>query len=528
MSQDILSIYQDMGLTPKMKTATEYAGPCPGCGGRDRFCMFVGQGKEGSGRYMCRGCGLHGDAIQFLREFRGLGYRDACRALGMTPAPVPEHGHRTHVPSAQAAPTWSPKFSESPNPKWREKAGKLVRWAARQLQDDARALAWLAEERGLTPETAARFHVGWNPKDLFRDREAWGLAQELKPDGKRRMLWIPHGLVLPVLDASGQVARIKFRLAKPRKDQPKYIFLASEPKNTAPLVAVGQARPWVVVESELDGMLLAQEAGELVNVLALGSASLRPDAEAHAALTAAPFILVALDFDDAGNKSAWQWWPEHFPAEKVRVWPVPEGKDPTDSWKAGWDLSAWIEGGLPPALLPRRAPQIHHAVNTPPDDPDPARQVDTQGGHAPADAPAYGAADGPAIGSGDALDRERDPAAGTAMAAGPGHGAADGVGGHTRLSMPRKSKPTPEMVRAYKLGRAWIHGHTAELLARGWTRAGLFRAGRYRFPCGSWGLAWCGCWGNSDLGGVAIAPDGTVVFELHEPGRVVRQTVRPR
>jgi len=440
-------------------------------------------------------------------------------------------------------PEWTAKVSELPNPTWRTKAGKLVRWAARQLQDDARALAWLAEERGLTPETAARFHVGWNPKNIFRDRESWGLAQEFKPDGKRRMLWIPHGLVLPVLDASGQVARIKFRLAKPRKDQPKYVYLMAKPKNTAPLAAVGQARrPWAVVESELDAMLLAQEAGELVNVLALGSASLRPDAEAHAALTAAPFILVALDFDDAGNKSAWQWWAEHYPPEKVRVWPVPSGKDPCDAWRLGWDLSAWIEGGLPPALLPRRAPQLHHDVNAPPDDPNPARQVDMQGGHALADAPAecpaigsgdatgqgHAPAECPAIGSGDALDQGRDPATGSVMAAGPGHGAVDGDGGHARLARPRKSKPTPEMVRAYKLGRAWIHEHTAELLARGWTRAGLYRAGRYRYPCGSWGLAWCGCWGNSDLAGAAIAPDGTVVFELHEPGRVVRQTVRPR
>lgn len=513
MTQDILSIYQGMGLSAKMKTAREYAGPCPGCGGRDRFCLFIGQGRDGMGRFMCRGCGLHGDAIQFLREFQGLGYRDACHTLGLAPAQVSGHGQAPREACVPAAPEWIPKMSELPNPTWRDKALKLVRWSARQLQANARVLSWLASERGLTPDTAARFRLGWTPKDLYRERAAWGLAQEVKPDGRRRMLWIPRGLVLPVLDASGQVARIKFRRENPGRDEPKYIYLPSAPKNTAPFVATGQARVWVVVESELDGMLLAQEAGTLANVLALGSASLRPDAATHAMLSDAAFILVALDFDDAGNKSAWQWWAAHYPAEKVRVWPAPEGKDPTDAWKAGWDVRAWIEGGLPPAFLPGRNV---HLRDSRPADPESVRHGAGQRIHDLEETPAEAPSHAPGV------------AVGEALADVSGHDLSEGTNDHTGLPRPRKSKPTPDMIRAYKLGRAWIAEHAAELLARGWTRAGLFRAGRYRYPCGPWGLAWVGSWGNPARGGVSIAPDGTVVFELHEPGRVVRQTVRPR
>lgn len=358
MSNDILVLYQGMGFTPKQKTADEWAGPCPdpACGGNDRFCVWAGgQGKHGLGRYYCRGCGRQGDAIQFLRDFQDLGYGEACRALGLTPAKSSGHGasHAATTP-APAAPAWTPKPSELPNAKWQAQARKLIPWAAKQLQADRQVLAWLASERGITPETAARHHVGWLPEDLYRDRTAWGLPQAYKPDGKRRMLWLPRGLVLPVLDASGNPARIKFRRPNPGPDQLKYLYLPSEPKNTAPLVITGTAAAWIVVESELDGLLLAQEAGDLVNVLALGSASLRPDAKAHARLEAAPFILVSLDFDDAGDKAAWTWWAARYPPEKVRVWPVPEGKDPCDAWRMGWDLRAWIEGGLPPVCLPAR------------------------------------------------------------------------------------------------------------------------------------------------------------------------------
>ena len=249
-----------------------------------------------------------------------------------------------------------------------------------------------------------------------------------------------------------------------------------------------------------------------MNVLALGSASLRPDAEAHARLEAAPFVLVALDADDAGDKAAWTWWTTHYPPEKVRVWPVPEGKDPTDAWRAGWDLRAWIEGGLPPVCLPARP--LKNASPTP--RPEPTGQNIQALGESQAEAlearPSSGRRtwdDGASL----------EPAH---LSTNPHHAT------HRRLSRPRRSKPTPSMVQAYKAGRRWILAHLSGLHAHGWTRPGLFRAGRFRYPCGEWGLAWASAWGNPILGGVAMAEDGTVIFELHEVGRVVRQSSRPR
>lgn len=514
MTNDILSLYQGMGLTPKKKTESEFGGPCPSCGGNDRFCIWGGgQGKHGLGRFYCRGCGLQGDAIQFLREFQGLGYGEACRALGLTPAtPSGKQIPRDTVTPAPCMPVWTPKAGELPNARWQAQARKLISWAAQELQNSPGVLSWLAAERGLTPETAARHRLGWLPKDLYRDRAAWGLPQELKPTGKRRMLWLPRGLVLPVLDASGAPARIKFRRPDPGKDEPKYLYLPSEPKNTAPIIITGAASAWIVVESELDGLLLAQEAGDLVNVLALGSASLRPDAEAHARLEAAPFILVSLDADDAGDKAAWTWWTTHYPPEKVRVWPVPEGKDPTDAWRAGWDLRAWIEGALPPVCLPQRS------FKRPAPMPRPAttRQGDDGKGHAPAELPVAMTAQ---------ADEARDDLSLTPSASRPGPAPQEP---HRRLPRPRRSKPTPSMVRTYKTGRRWILAHLDALLANGWTRSGLFRAGRFRYPCGEWGLAWASTWSKPTLGCVDMAEDGTVIFQINEPGRMVVLTVRPK
>jgi phage/plasmid primase-like uncharacterized protein len=59
----------------------EYAGPCPWCGGTDRFRVWPNEGE--TGRYWCRQCQRSGDGIQFLRDVHGITYRDACRMLGV-------------------------------------------------------------------------------------------------------------------------------------------------------------------------------------------------------------------------------------------------------------------------------------------------------------------------------------------------------------------------------------------------------------------------------------------------------------
>jgi hypothetical protein len=56
----------------------------------------------------------------------------------------------------------------------------------------------------------------------------------------------------------------------------------------------------IIVESELDALLLYQEAGGIVNVISLGNVSTRPDQQAADLLNSSRLILVALDFDQAG------------------------------------------------------------------------------------------------------------------------------------------------------------------------------------------------------------------------------------
>lgn len=65
------------GFQLKKHARNELCGPCPWCGGTDRFIYKIDQD-----RYWCRQCEKNGDAIQLLRDLDGLSFQEAKKALG--------------------------------------------------------------------------------------------------------------------------------------------------------------------------------------------------------------------------------------------------------------------------------------------------------------------------------------------------------------------------------------------------------------------------------------------------------------
>ena len=298
------------------------------------------------GRYFCRGCQKQGDAIQFLRDIEGLSYPEACRRLGATPKA--RAGQNRNV---RACPVWEPKASTSPDDAWTAAAGHFVNRCAAALAAGGPGQEYAAG-RGLTDKTCAALKIGWNDRDRYEDRAAWGLPEEInEKTGRPRRVWLPSGLVLPSRK-NGQVVAVKIRRSgwTPEDSLPKYCAVSGSAK--APMVlGLGQGKPVVVVESELDAILVAQEARDLVAAIAMRTAKAKPDVEAHKLLLAAPLILVATDADEAGA-TAWPWWKSTYP--KAVRWPVPgKAKDVGDIAGAPGMVRAWILAGLPePAPVP--------------------------------------------------------------------------------------------------------------------------------------------------------------------------------
>ena len=255
----IESLIQDRGLKAVKVAGThggEWACPCPACGGKDRFRFWPAQGEGGT--WYCRQCDKGGDSIQFLREFEGLSYTEACRRLGVERTAAPT----SIMPRADKAERpWEPSPTPAdPGPVWQEHAAKLLDYAHARLLADEDRMKWLAM-RGIFPDVVERFRLGWLPgengKDCYhRDRGAWGLPPETNARGRKKSLWIPAGLVVPALTEDGTVRRLRIR----RTDEARVRF-GAEMKSVVvpgssmrPLLLRPEARAFVVVEAELDAM----------------------------------------------------------------------------------------------------------------------------------------------------------------------------------------------------------------------------------------------------------------------------------
>jgi|GEM_PF-866995 len=353
----ILDLIHESGVTLKKIASTgggEYASPCPMCGGRDRFRVWPEKG-----RWMCRQCEPRGgDDVSFLMSWKGVSYPEACRMVGRELQELPE----AVTPKApRRSDDWQPHENLPPHELWRKKAGEFADRCHDALLLNADQLAWLAA-RGINKKTVKRFKLGWNEKDLYRSRKGWGLETIKKENGKEKKLWLPQGLVIPyTLD--GVIHRVRIRQPnqghKPEckcfKCECRYYVVPGS--GMSPMVIPStnpDCKAEAVTEAELDAMLITQEAGDLVGVIAQGNSSSKPDLAAFAFLKDALHIMNALDYDNAGAH-AWPWWQKHFP-ESER-WPVPKGKDPGDYYKDhGGNIRAWIIEGLPIGLKPLDPP----------------------------------------------------------------------------------------------------------------------------------------------------------------------------
>jgi hypothetical protein len=341
---NILDLLQaDNNVVKRVATTKggEYAGSCPFCGGNDRFRTWPEQGEYG--KWWCRQCGRSGDAIQYLRDYRKMGFREACQYVGKEiTRPTPSLSSRKTARAAKES-----RATTAPTDLWQGRARRLVEesenWLFQPSTFGLKMLGWLKECRGLYEETIKKFRLGLVPIDRWEGYEQWGLEPVFKDDGTPKKIRIPLGLTIPLCQDRKiyriRIRRPKFALRSER--DPRYYLLKGS--DTRALV-LGQDRDvFVIVESELDAILLFQEAGDLVGVIALGNAQARPDKEAMAALGNCKLILVALDSDNAGAKEAWQWWTKHF--STARRWP-PIAKDPGEMLQQGINLRTWIEVGI--------------------------------------------------------------------------------------------------------------------------------------------------------------------------------------
>lgn len=338
---------------PLKQTGESMVGPCPLCGGNDRFVFLPDKGLA-----FCRKCGFKGTAVQYLIDVHGYSEADAKKRAG--------YGRGTPVKKSSLPPSQGKAgYGAAPAPDpvnrdlWRERAKALLAQAQRDIDCPEACAFW--ERRCLSLETVRAVGLGWVKTDLWPYCRDWGLP-ESKPGQK---LHIPPGALLTV-GSQGLPRLMEVRCVPSVQYQGKpythWTIRGSEQGYCFCLGDPGQ--PVAVMESILDAVLLHQETrGQIAVIATLGSSKpLSQDAD-KLIETAPVAFAVPDDEEDEGiaRRAVARWRANHATPFHIAL-PV-GGKDLTDMHRAALTtgealtVSEWFDECLTP-LIPGQATPI--------------------------------------------------------------------------------------------------------------------------------------------------------------------------
>lgn len=326
----LIDLAAQVGIQLRKVSSTrggEYKGPCPACGGTDRFYAQP-QANNQKGYYRCRQCNIKGDSIQFCKDFIGLSFKEALERVGDSQSFKYSLHPFIHSQSASAI------CSNA----WKEKAEEFCEASHQNLVQDNNAIVFIKNKYGFTMDTIRQYQVGWNPRKIFFPKSEWGIS------GSTKKLCLPKGPVFACRH-KGEIFKLKIRDFEWKEGNlyGKYREVEGSSNRTA-IFGYLTNQTIVILESELDAMLLVQEIGEFCTCVALGGATKKPDSDTAAWLKNKPLILYSLDFDAAG-KEQYGYWRSTY--ANLKAWPSETRKCPADSFIFdGVNLKKWFEAGI--------------------------------------------------------------------------------------------------------------------------------------------------------------------------------------
>ena len=292
---------------------------------------------DDDGFYHCFGCGVHGDAISFLREMDGLEFMEAVERLAeMAGLAVP----RT-VPQDPAA------------SRQRKAALDILEettlfFEAALRRDDGRDATRYLKQRGLDSAIVKTYRIGYSPRMGLRaalkdkgfsdeDMLVAGVIRKSDRDGSLYD-YFRDRVMFPIENRQGKV--IAFGARALGDAQPKYLNSGEGPTFSKKAVLYGwvQAReglrrnlPLVVAEGYMD-VIAIHRSGAAAAVAPLGTALTPEQIALLWKLHDEPVL--CFDGDAAGQRAQTRALerilPLLEPGRSARLAVLPEGKDPDD------------------------------------------------------------------------------------------------------------------------------------------------------------------------------------------------------
>lgn len=321
---DLLALVEEDGFRAIVRSTSrggQYNGPCPWCGGRDRFRVQPHHGRHGW--FACAQCGRKGDAVDYLVLKRGLTKQEALRAVGWRPADGSEP--RWNVPAAalDSRPRW-----EEPPECWQDAAWNFALTCRDTLWSPAgeAALNYL-RARGLSDKTIRAVMLGYHATETYGQAHLWG-----------RPVKLCQGIVIPWFYRR-VIWRLTIRDERVDEGNGRYRQVAGGSNGLYLADSLALKRPLTVVtEGEFDALSVAQVCGHEIAVVATGTTQGGHTPSWLSLLSRQTRVLIAFDGEKAGDQAA-LWWLARLPnAQRLRPW----HKDANQMLRDGLDLAAWL------------------------------------------------------------------------------------------------------------------------------------------------------------------------------------------
>ena len=296
--------HEDMaGVQLKMNSKDTLAGPCPKCGGEDRFHIWTN--KE---QFLCNGCGLKGDASGYLVRIRGLSFSQAFKIVN------------TETSSSCRA-ILDNKDSNISFEKWQKAAEDSLELY--QMALGGKFGKKYLDERYLDVKVALYAGIGFNPNTVWPLRSNWGLAE----NGERKQFVFPSGLVLSIR-RGGKIVGLEVRCYPPHKYMGKEFTHWQITGSNPVCYWICEDRPIVCLfESILDAVLACDASRGKLCCIATTGAKKTIDQETVDLIKSKEYVFACPDNDESGRKSIVEWR-NLFP--NLKVAPCVGGKDLRD------------------------------------------------------------------------------------------------------------------------------------------------------------------------------------------------------
>ena len=157
-----------------------------------------------------------------------------------------------------------------PKKAWAAKANAFNKWAHGKLLQHDESLQYLAK-RGIPYDAVVRYQLGYNPKCIFQKRTDLGL--DVEEEGNELVSY-PVGIVIPFIEKSGNVSRLKVRRSDYTSDSKfsKYKIIPGS-MGGANILGDIDLLVMIVVESELDYYAVHYAVGDFAFVVAIGGST---------------------------------------------------------------------------------------------------------------------------------------------------------------------------------------------------------------------------------------------------------------